>query len=420
MRDERYWVYDWLDKSSATSTSDLRHLVGDDAALRKARDRAASAMDAPHSPLPSTSILAGAGLDLSGRSACGHLECRLGQVDELFRRAWLYFDQIVVSDEVSPQLVHMPDDPNESWRAKLLDNLQIAFHLREIGAESIVGFQSKSHRGYCPVHAPEALSTVGLDDLGTYIDEYIGVLEPDVALLHTPTRSRPYITYTHPRMGEIIHHAKVKREDIGGDPRSFAARDLAMSHISTLVADLTVATELRVPLGTVDGIHKELMAKHGARTSPAEVALELNLPVLENADIGAILKIREQEADAFEIFRARLRVAIEERLKLSPDDGAAVLAERIKQDVILPELYSIRRRLKKAQSSLAKKSGLGIGVGTLVTSCGLLTGLLPLAVVGVGLVAGAGVVPGQQYLDKKGEVELSDMFFLWHALQHGD
>jgi hypothetical protein len=343
----------------------------------------------------------------------------LVQVDDLFRRAWLYFDQIIVSDEISPQLAHMPDEPSDQWRANLLDNLRIAVHLREIGAEKLVGFQTKSHRGYCQEHARQALGTLGLSDIEEYIDEYVQVIEPDIQILtFTKGHGEQDLTYSHPRIGPLIHKTKVDPEAIGKDIRAYAARDLVLGHISGLIVDVSVANELKIPLGTVDQIQAELMSKHASEPDVAKVAFELDLPVLEDISIADLLKIRDQEADAFEIFRARLRNAIGERLRIQPGSDARAVAEKIKQDVIVPELHSIRRRLTKAQSTLAKKMGLGTGVGTLVTSCGLLTGLFPVALTGIGIVATASVIPGQQYFERKAEVEMSDMYFLWQALQH--
>jgi hypothetical protein len=59
-------------------------------------------------------------------------------------------------------------------------------------------------------------------------------------------------------------------------------------------------------------------------------------------------------------------------------------------------------------------------VGALVTTCGLLSGILPIAAVGVTAMASGIVLPAHARIDKGSEIELSEMFFLWKALDHAE
>jgi hypothetical protein len=149
----------------------------------------------------------------------------------------------------------------------------------------------------------------------------------------------------------------------------------------------------------------------------ARVAFELDLPVLHKLEVKDLIRIREHEQDTFERFRDRLRLAIKERMNLEPSAKVDQLANQIKEDLLEPELRRIRERLKAADDVLYRKTGTALGVGAILTACGIVTGLVPLATVGAATVAGGLVLPSQEHTEKVSEISLSDMFFLWRLDQ---
>jgi hypothetical protein len=139
--------------------------------------------------------------------------------------------------------------------------------------------------------------------------------------------------------------------------------------------------------------------------------------VLQEIPLEPLLAVRREHQDVFDRFRWALRKAVSERLMADPASPAAISLE-IQRDLIDPELARIRTHLSSANQLLVRKSGVSLGVGALVTTCGLLTGLLPLAALGIGAMATGVVVPVHQRLDKSAEVQMSDMYFLWQATGH--
>ncbi len=64
--------------------------------------------------------------------------------------------------------------------------------------------------------------------------------------------------------------------------------------------------------------------------------------------------------------------------RTQPGEGTASrLADQIRRYLIDPEVERIRERLSTADKMLAKKTAVGVGLGSLVTVCGLLAGVNP-------------------------------------------
>lgn len=195
------------------------------------------------------------------------------------------------------------------------------------------------------------------------------------------------------------------------DVRRFAAEQLVDDALNALVTDVDIAQDLGLSLASTYPLHRMFMSERVTATT-ARVAFEIKLPVLQSLPVETILNVRRDEHDSFQRFRDALRTAISDRVRLQPDANVEKLAEEIQRDVLEPRLRDIEVRLRTAQRALLKKAGVAVGVGAMLTTCGLLAGLVPVAL-GAATIAGGVIVPSQQYVDKKADIELSDMFFLW-------
>jgi hypothetical protein len=154
------------------------------------------------------------------------------------------------------------------------------------------------------------------------------------------------------------------------------------------------------------------------KPTEADVAFHLSLPILEGIEPELLLRIRHDEHDHFEAFRTKLRLAIKERLERTDEPDAADVALEIRRDVIDPALNDIERRLKAARKLMQRKARLNLGLGSLVTSCGVLTANPIITGAGVAAMIGTSVTAGNKYLEEKRDIALSDMYFLWHTKRH--
>jgi len=190
-------------------------------------------------------------------------------------------------------------------------------------------------------------------------------------------------------------------------------------YMAHLTSDIASAEQTRVPLGATIKLHKRLLQRSKEPTA-SSVAFQLELPILKGIATSTLIKLREDEQEHFRRFQDHLRLAIEEKLKLDPSSNVTELAIQIRNDLIEPDLRKIRDRLRYSESLLLKKSMVGVGLGTLVTVCGLIAGL-PSVVTIPGMLAPILTVYGQaesKHLEEKRDIALEGMYFLWKALEH--
>lgn len=156
-----YWLFNWLDAHRIDSASAAERALTTPSLLEDLHEMALLAKTGLPSKVQSeNSILAGRGLDLTAKLNCPASSCRQRQVNELFRKAWQYFDWIVVDDAVSHQLT-------EHWDnivvhpERLIPEIETLLYLRNIGAEDIVEFRQKPN--VCVEYWREIASEAGLE-----------------------------------------------------------------------------------------------------------------------------------------------------------------------------------------------------------------------------------------------------------------
>ena len=145
------------------------------------------------------------------------------------------------------------------------------------------------------------------------------------------------------------------------------------------------------------------------------LAMRLALPSLAGVPISDLISLRIDEQDAFNAFRGSLTRAAAKMVKARDKRQAKDLIH----DMVQPELARIRQRLRTARRAFARKTALSVTLAAISTTCGVLVGLPFAGLAGIGMLLPAGVAAaGAKYLDEKQGVEMSDMFFLWKALEH--
>jgi hypothetical protein len=205
----------------------------------------------------------------------------------------------------------------------------------------------------------------------------------------------------------------------GESPESTLVRLTVQQYWAGTASDLYTANSIRLPVGLGIGLEARMAGLRRNSISPAEVAFNLVLPVVDGLPIKELLALRDSEHDAFEGFRDSLTRAIKE--KVSTADGAvddvADLAKELEGDVINPALHRIERRLHAAEGLLRKNHRYNIAIAGLTTICGVYTSPdIAIALAAVALT-GTGMVESQ-YATEKRDIRLEDMYFLWKAKEY--
>lgn len=417
---EKYWVFDWLDRHRVSSIDAVRLLLRNPVAfddLRRAAEAAVKQFGKAISP--GESVLAGRGIDLSRQLDCFAPSWRKQQAQRLFNKVWHYFDSIVVEDSIAHELAMHEGEPGmPKW---LLEHLEVLLYLRDIGAESLLAFRLKPPP--CRLHLAQHVEEASLSRL----------LEAEDHVARSIAQKAP-ITLQRKRNGSIAYridfddfeHTQwgvVPKEDRKGlsddEIKVVAVKKVFENFLAYLASDVRAAQIYDAPLGSAIPFHQQLLRTANSPTV-AEVAMRMRLPVLEGIAPDVLLRIREDEHEYFDRFRTQLRLAIQERLKAAESEDPERVANEIQRDVIEPELNAIRDRLGATEKIVAKKSTVGVFMGALATTCGLLAGAPPPVALAAGVTAAVTLVgsAASKYLDDKTEVSLKGMYFLWRAEEH--
>jgi small-conductance mechanosensitive channel len=184
--------------------------------------------------------------------------------------------------------------------------------------------------------------------------------------------------------------------------------------LAYLASDVRAAKLYEVPLGAGIPFHQRLL-RNATPPTVADVAMRIRLPVIEGIPPKVLIRIREDERDHFDRFRTQLRLAIKERLTTIGSNNPARIAAEIQKDMIDPELVAIRGRLTAAKRNVVKKSAVGVCMGALATTCGLLGSVTPATALLAGIAAGTAILGNAacNYLDERNEVGLNGMYFAW-------
>jgi len=288
----------------------------------------------------------------------------------------------------------------EYWH-RLDNNIELLLRLRAMGAEGLVTIcaDPDAHRSD---PAPD-------DALVTQLAERL-LEEADFDFVTHRHDPRSYIRVTHPGLDQYFS-VDINPDATHQDSLKFAATVVARRIAGSLVHDLRYAQSVRAPVAVAPAYG----VLSGAKPTLNDVLLQLELPVLDGLTPTELQQVRHDEGAAFRRLKVAVRKAIQELIRNRTEGTAQAIALEVRRDLIEPELDHVRERLRLAEEALNQKQITAVGMGSVLTVCGLLTGLAPVALAGIGFAAGGLVVPEQQHIDKLKDIELSDMFFLWKA-----
>jgi len=412
-----FWAYEWMNFHGVKSMKHVQSALSDKVALNHLHELAVARKPCPQNL--QVELVAGRGVDLSGHLDCNASACRKRQVDNLLRRAWHYFDRILVADGLSHEVSHHWNAKSAKLKPWLSGHLEVLLYLRSMGAENLIVFSEKPTpcQAHLAKHADEAGLPRNLDSNQKMLEDLATTAK--ISSQQNKMKEIEY-AFSHPEFEHTVW-GTIKKPRAGFSDKTVKraiARDVVKRYAAHLVSDVATAHHAGAPLGAAVWLHGQLLRESARETTPAEIIFNLSLPVIEKVPIDVLLKIRKGDGDAFERFRDSLRKAVTARMREGPNPTR--VADEIRQDLIEPELVRVRQRLASAEEILQKKAVVGLGLGSLMTTCGLLAGAPPSLAVTGGVAALTSVVgsAGQKYIDDRREVELSDMYFLWKAGAH--
>lgn len=292
---------------------------------------------------------------------------------------------------------------------------KVLMHIRSQGIQDLFTFVPKPPA--CPTHWPELsdLPALHLDD--KVRRELILRLAKESKLRVNKNRNRLTYQLINPTFwnGQVsVRPAEMKNDGLKGWPiKQRVAFHVVKKYWVAAASDLHTGEQLGIPVGVGIPYETEILRSiRPVKASETEVAMQLDLPVVNGLPPSEVIKLRENEGDAFEAFRYALRTAMKARLSSSESPNATAIAQEIKHDVVLPALNDIRRRLTAADALLRRKHHVNIGIAGLGTVCGLM-GSPTAALALTGAAIASGTAAEMRSYEEERDISLSDMYFLW-------
>lgn len=418
-----YWLLDWIENQEIATLDQAEAVLAKDRRLRGLAKYAKSAQSEAFGPqVSANAIIGGRGLDLSGETADVNGAGLIKEFEQLFRKVWHYFDDVIVEGFAARRFLLMRRHKNyDLARTRAIAHIELVLHLRSIGAIDYLKFYQKPSS--CLDHGDsDLLEEAGLSRIIDDADSIASELMKG-RFDFVNHESHFHYGFTHPLVGEKVgeywhdNDYHFLSDDLINISKRRAKRiivdDLFRSFAAIMAADTWAARSLSVPLAISLPLGHAISSRHES-IDPAQVAMEIGLPILQGVRVRDLIKLRVDEGEAFERFRSALKIALKERTANATMASSVIsVSQEVLDDVITPALSDIQQRLDVARRTLARKSTANMAVGTTVILAGLLAGVPMVLPAGIALGLGVAGTHYSKFLDDKGSIELSDMYFLW-------
>ncbi|HTD44123.1 MAG TPA: hypothetical protein VK687_08075 [Bryobacteraceae bacterium] len=417
-----YWVYTWLDSHRIRTFSELKAGLASASLIEDLKQSAGLVIESWRTSSVTArprSLIAGAGIDLSGRLDCNATSCRRAQVDRLFRRAWHYFETIVARDAIAEDLVVHRNCPDAEIRERLIPHFETILMVQELGAEGLVEFLPRVPA--CFKHWRKHAKEAGIGDIAERETEIINQLLPETSIalergvdgvcciVDNPDFSHTQWVDFPPEKIRGKTDRQMKRD---------ALRTVARKFLVHLTADVNAARKYGGAFGSTIPTFQKLLANRGEKVS--SVAFEVELPALDGLSTAQLIEVRVRYHDTFTRFRKRVGSFLEECVRQGVTQRPDIQA-KLKADLIDGELEELKLNLKQAEESLRRKSTYALCLGSIVATIGVTTGIItpPVAFGLAATVSAASLSPGvSRYVDDMVKLKSDDMYFLLQAEEH--
>lgn len=417
-----YWVYTWLDSHRIRTIDELKVSLASAGVIEDLKQSAELVIESWRTsslearPL---SLIAGAGIDLSGRLDCYATECRRAQIDRLFRRAWHYFQTIVARDAIAEDLIVHKNCPDEELRERLLPNFETVLLVRELGAGALVEFLPRVPP--CFRHWRRHAREAGIEDIAKRETEIVDQLLRETRIALRREGDGALCTINNPDFSHT-QWVDFRREEITGRSekqiKRSALQRVARMFLVHLSADVNAARKYGGAFGSTIPMFRKLLANRGKNVS--NVAFEVGLPTLDGLSTAQLIDVRLKHEDTFTRFRKRLGSFLEECVRQGVTRPADIRA-KLKAELIDGELEELKLDLERAKESIKRKSTYALSLGSLVATIGVTTGIIaPALAFGLAAtVSAASLSPGvSKYVDDMVGIKADDMYFLLQAEAH--
>jgi len=417
-----YWVYTWLDSHRIRTIDELKAGLAsagfiDD--LKQSAELVIESWRTSSVEARPLSLIAGAGIDLSGRLDCNATECRRAQVDRLFRRTWHYFQTIVARDAIAEDLIVHKKCADEELRERLLPNFETVLMVRELGADALVEFLPRVPA--CFKHWRQHAGEAGIEDIAKRETETVDRLLRETSITLRRQRDGAVCILNNPDFSHT-QWLDFRREEITGKSENQIKRDavrkVARMFVVHLSADVNAARKYGGAFGSTIPMFRKLLANRGENVS--NVAFEVGLPTLDGLTTAQLIDVRLKYEDTFARFRRRVGSFLEECVRkgiTAPGD----VRVKLRAELIDGELEELKLNLERAKESIKRKSTYALSLGTLVATIGVTTGIIapPVAFGLLATLSAASLSPGvSKYVDDIVKIKSDDMYFLLQAEAH--
>jgi hypothetical protein len=417
-----YWAYTWLDSRRIRTIEELKANLASARVIEDLKQSAELVIESWRTssvearPL---SLIAGAGIDLSGRLDCNAAECRRAQVDRLFRRTWHYFRTVVARDAIAEDLIVHKSCPDAEIQERLLPHFEAVLMVRELGAEALVEFLPRVP--VCFKHWREHAREAGIEDIYEKEKEFADGLLRETSIRLQRTGDGVCCTMNNPDFSHT-QWVDFRQEEIRDESEEQIKRDalkrITRKFLVHLTADTNAAKKYGGALGSTIPVFQKLLGNRGRQVS--NVAFEVQLPTLDGLSTAQLVEVRLEYQEAFDRFRKHLGSFLEDCIRRGVTQPADVQA-KLKADLIDGELEELKLDLKRAQEALRRKSTYALSLGTLAATVGVTTGIVapPVAYVVATTVLATSLSPAvSKYVDEMVRIKSDDMYFLLQAEPH--
>jgi hypothetical protein len=412
---KKYWLADWLADTGVENTRALIKALLDDRKVAKAVEIASLAASQPAREVESAdaTALAGRRLDLSGLGTCSHPTCIQRQLDEGLSNIWQYFDQVVV-EGLGPRQFAARANSLLYAREALLTHGSIYMHARQIGALPFMSFQEKPW-AFCADHYKQHAREIGLPIAlnGRVARTLVAKFEQEGSI-EKKEMLNGYVAYyfRHPLFESGLFWL-VPPEDRKKITAHAMAQEMYSNACIGTIGDVALAERLGCPLVSDAETVLPMHTRPEMDAQIDRVALSMRLPGLTGATSEQILRLKREHMPEFVKFRGAVIAAIRERIDRLDQDPRRVAAD-VQREFVAPAVADIEVRLKNSLSKMSTKAASGLALGAAMVTIGTLSGA-PL-VIGTGVAtAASGAFDIKKYVEEKGDIGLSDMYFLWLA-----
>lgn len=385
-----------------------------------------------------------------GRKYCHVLKCRSERIYQLSQFALLYCDRVYVKNFLTDHIPHPGGirwSDEDRFREEFTNDLTILNEMRPVVEKGILipftpplnccphclaaqglGPDADARLKTLEKHLRKQFAPELTYELYKSGEEYVlGVEGPERLIDH----GRHAFTFAHlpellrgmPRLmrkveaGEIVPLSKTAGNKLGYHHR------LAEQVLENVAFEVATSQSLNTSFLTDRSLHIEALTilsesdRIQRRNLIAQKHLTSFVPFLDGVPLEDLIKLREEEGEAFVLYRHALNEAIDEYKEQR--DFTARDAQALYSDVIAPRIAALDGKVRSARKKLLKDTGLGVFAWVGAISFGIYAGFVP-----ADLVAGAQALGLTKVVAELGKLALDgadltkdirneDMYFLW-------